>query len=129
MSLYLHDSHRLFRFVLRGSLEGPWVRELEGAWITARSILRAKDVIVDLSGLTEADEEGIGLLSRMAESGVRLIAASPPESPGLARLLGTPAAQALPRQRPIRSLWSSLLCWLVGCGHPARRARSNEAPN
>jgi hypothetical protein len=103
MTLNLHDSPRLFRLVLRGSLEGPWVRELEGAWTTATSILTAKDVIVDLSGLTGADEEGIRLLTRMAESGVRLMAASPPESPGLARLLGTPATEALPRKRPVLS--------------------------
>jgi hypothetical protein len=83
MEVYQHDGPCTYRFVLRGSLEGRWVRELECAWISARSILKGKDVVVDVSGLTGANEDGIQLLSRMAESGVLLTAAAPPGSPSL----------------------------------------------
>lgn len=75
MQLYQHDSSSTFRFVLRGSLEGPWVRELEHAWITAASVLRGKELVLDVSGLTGTDENGLNLLSRMRESGARLTAA------------------------------------------------------
>lgn len=123
MNLYLHDSHRQFRFVIQGSLKGLWVHELEGAWITARSILRGREVIVDLSGLTEADEEGVRLLSRMAESGVRLITTSPPESTDLARLVDPPAVHSFCSKRPAHSFWSLLLFWLPGAASqtPSRR--------
>lgn len=116
MEMYQHDSPRMFRFVLRGSLEGRWVRELECAWITAKSILKGKDVVVDTSGLTGADEDGIQLLSRMAESGVRLTAAAPPESPSLARLLGIPAAQARRRHGFPPGRWRLLSCLRSGFG-------------
>lgn len=70
-----------FRFVLRGSLDGLWVRELEHAWISATSVLKAKELIIDVSGLTGADEHGLKLLSRMQESGARLTGGAPPGSP------------------------------------------------
>ena len=116
MEMYQHDSPRMFRFVLRGSLEGRWVRELECAWITARSILKGKAAVVDTSGLTGVDEDGIQLLSRMAESGVRLSAAAPPESPSLARLLGVPVAQARRRHGFPPGRWRFLSCLRAAFG-------------
>jgi hypothetical protein len=92
MQLYQHDSSSTFRFVLRGSLEGSWVQELEHAWITAASVLRGKELVLDVSGLTGTDENGLNLLSRMRESGARLMADTPPEAPGRCRWLGIPAA-------------------------------------
>ena len=52
MEFYQHDSFSEFRFVLRGSLAAPWVKELEQAWITAASILKEKALVIDVSGLT-----------------------------------------------------------------------------
>jgi len=81
MEMYQHDSSSEFRFVLRGSLEGPWVEELEHAWITAASILKGKELVIDRSGLTGIDENGLKLLSRMQDAGGRLTADSEPEQP------------------------------------------------
>ncbi len=92
MQLYQHDSSSTFRFVLRGCLEGPWVQELEHAWITAASVLRGKELVLDVSGLTGTDENGLNLLSRMRDSGARLKADSPPETPSRRRWLLIPAA-------------------------------------
>ncbi len=83
MEMYQHDSSSEFRFVLRGSLEGPWVQELEHAWITAASILKGKELVIDGSGLTGIDENGLKLLSRIRDAGGRFTADSPPEQPSV----------------------------------------------
>jgi ABC-type transporter Mla MlaB component len=88
MQMYLKDSASTFEFVLRGELTGDAVEGLEHAWITATSILHGKDVLIDVSALTDADSEGVALLYRMTGSGARLRAAQPPHSPEFLRSLG-----------------------------------------
>lgn len=92
MDIYQHDSAATFRFVLSGRLAGDRVRDLEYAWTTAKSILNSKELVVDVSGISYADGLGVGLLSRMRESGARLAAALPPECEELLRFFGVSAA-------------------------------------
>ena len=93
MDLYQHDSAAMFRFVVRGDLSGMSVREFEQAWNTATSIATRKEIVVDLSGVTNADAAGVELLSRMRESGVRLTAVLTPKSETFLRSTGMlPAA-------------------------------------
>jgi hypothetical protein len=92
MDLYQHDSAAMFRFVIRGELCGMAVQNLEQAWHTAMSTANQKELVVDVSGITDADELGLELLSRMRESGARLAAALPPASEGVLRSLGLPVA-------------------------------------
>jgi ABC-type transporter Mla MlaB component len=92
MEMYQHDSATMFRFVLRGGLYGDGAQELERAWTTARSILEGKELVVDVSGITNVDPSGVDLLSRMRESGARLAAGLPPESQEILRSLGVPVA-------------------------------------
>ena len=80
MDIYLHDRSAAFQFVLKGQLIGDWVQRLEYAWDTARSVLGGKEVVVDLSGISDADALGMDLLSRMRASGARLTASLPLES-------------------------------------------------
>ena len=96
MDMYQHDSSTMFRFVLRGELRGERVEELEHAWTTARSILGTKELVVDISGITEADPAGVELLSRMRESGARLRTALPAESS---------AGPVQGRAHPILAFW------------------------
>lgn len=103
MEIHQHDSPSLFRFVLRGDLAGPSTQELEHAWTTAQSILGKKEFVVDVGGLTHAEESGFQLLLRMRASGARLVAAEPPESAELAQSLGVPSA-APERPRAARFL-------------------------
>ena len=95
--MFQHDSATMFRFVLRGELTGDGVQELEHAWTTARSILGTKALVVEISGITNADTAGIELLFRMRETGARLNAAPPPESTEFIRSIGIPVAA------PVRS--------------------------
>jgi ABC-type transporter Mla MlaB component len=92
MDMYQHDGAAMFRFVLRGELTGDRVGELKSAWITAQSILEGKELVVDLSGVANADLSAVDLLSRMREAGARLTAALPAESEELLRSLGVPVA-------------------------------------
>src|SRR5271165_950740 len=97
MQMYLNDRVKTFEFVVRGELTGDAVQSLKHAWITATSILNGKEVLVDVSALTAADAEGIGLLCRMTGSGARLRAALPPHSPEFLRSLGVLVAAPPPR--------------------------------
>lgn len=92
MEIYQHDSAAMFRFVLRGRLDGEHVVELEHAWTTARSILQHRELVVDVGGIWDADRKGAELLLRMRDAGARLTAALPPKSEELLRSLGVPAA-------------------------------------
>ncbi len=92
MEMYQHDSAAIFQFVLRGDLADDQVQELEHAWATAKSILKGKELVVDVSGMTYVDEFGVELLSRMRDSGARLTVALPPKSEGVLRSLGLPVA-------------------------------------
>jgi anti-anti-sigma regulatory factor len=57
MNMYQHDGTTVFQFILRGELTGDRVRELEHAWTTAKSILGGKELIVDISGITNASPQ------------------------------------------------------------------------
>ena len=99
MDIYLNDSVTSFEFVLKGELSGAAVRSLEQAWVTATSILGGKEVSVEVSGLTAADDAGVELLYRMTASGARLTAALPPDSEELLRSLGIPVAAPVRREK------------------------------
>lgn len=92
MEMYQHDRAKAFQFVLHGDLVGERVQELEHAWTTAKSILKGKELVIDVSGITYADKVGVDLLARMRDSGARLTAALPPGSEEFLRSLGLPAA-------------------------------------
>ncbi len=93
MDMFQHDSAAIFRFELRGELSGAAVWDLEHAWITAQSITSRKEIVVDISGIEEADSSGIQLLFRMRESGVRLIVTQTPRSEAFVRSMGISLAK------------------------------------
>lgn len=93
MILYQHDYAAMFRFVLIGDLTGESVDELRCAWETAGSVLKGRDLVLDLSGLTNVDPGGLELLSRMKDSGARMQSREAPEREEIRRFLEyTPAA-------------------------------------
>ncbi len=104
MDIYLHDRSAAFQFVLKGQLMGEWVQSLEHAWDTARSVLKGKEVVVDVSGVTDADSSGVDLLTRMRASGAHLTAALPPASEAVLARFGVTA----PRRSGVRG-WRSFL--------------------
>lgn len=91
MIMYQHDSPNLFRFVLEGYLTEAGAEQLERAWETAKSILNGKELTVEVSGVKKVDPAGIAVLSRMRESGARILAARTPECAELLRFCDIPA--------------------------------------
>ena len=78
MNIYLHDTAAAFCIVLRGHLAGGHVRQLEAAWTTGKSILKGRDLVVDVSEVGSVDDSGAALLARLRAAGARLIEARPP---------------------------------------------------
>ena len=91
VEMYQHDCPSDFQFVLSGDLSGEAVQQLRWAWQTAKSTLGARDLLVDISGIANADPCGLELLFRMRKAGARLIADLPPVSLELLRQFGVPA--------------------------------------
>ncbi len=89
LTVYQHDAATAFRFVLTGMLAGSDVEELEHAWMTAHSVMKGKELIVDITSVLEMDAAGTELLARMRASGARIL--SSPE-PARARTVAAPAA-------------------------------------
>jgi ABC-type transporter Mla MlaB component len=90
MKMHQHDTPTMFRFVLRGELDEPSAIELEHAWRTAASVLRGKELVVDVSGLSHSDAVGMDLLCRMRDQGARLTSGLPHKSELLIHALGLP---------------------------------------
>ena len=68
------------RFRIQGALSGSCVAALEDAWRSVCAGPEGSPVILDLTEVDSFDESGVALLSRMRESGARLIAR--PRPPG-----------------------------------------------
>jgi hypothetical protein len=76
LKYYMHDGSSAFRFELAGDLTSEGARRLERDWHTASSVIGHRVLIVDMTFLTGADEEGRALLARWHANGARLIAKS-----------------------------------------------------
>jgi hypothetical protein len=76
LKAYIHDGPASLAFVLVGGLTRSSTQDLEHSWRTATSILRGKQLIVNLAELTDVDDAGVRLLARMSQSGARLITGS-----------------------------------------------------
>ena len=57
---------------LEGKLSGPWVDEVARTWFDINGENPAKEVTVDLSGVTYVDGDGKKLLGWMFQQGARL---------------------------------------------------------
>jgi hypothetical protein len=92
--VYQHDRSDTFRFVLRGSLAGPAVEDLEHAWTTAQSVMQGKELWLDLCWLLGADPAGVRLLGRMRAAGARIVPPMPPLDAEIQEALGLPEPAA-----------------------------------
>ena len=61
---------------LEGSVKGPWVEELQKAWLTSAIMSDGEPVSVDLGAVSFVDTKGRDLLLRMQKEGVVLKGAS-----------------------------------------------------
>jgi anti-anti-sigma regulatory factor len=61
---------------LEGSVKGPWVDELQQAWLTSAKMPGGKPMSIDLGAVSFIDAKGRNLLLQMQREGVALKGAS-----------------------------------------------------
>ena len=120
--MYQHDCPRAFRFVLSGDLSGEAVQQLQWAWQTAQSTLGGRDLIVDISGIANADPFGLELLFRMRKAGARLIADLPPVSLELLRQFGVPALPPRSGSGLLAGIWRRIVNSGTYVGRTAKKS-------
>src|SRR5258708_3152556 len=112
LDYYMHDGPTAFRFELAGELNDQSARSLGQDWRTASSVIGVRKLIIDMTFVTGAGEQGRALLARWYGEGARLVANSK-SSRELAELivgepLPEPAAGKAASERtwlPFRSLF------------------------
>ena len=121
--MYQHDCLRAFRFVLSGDLSGEAVQRLQWAWQTAKSTLNGRELLVDISGVANADPLGLELLCRMRKAGARLVADLPPVSLALLRQFNVPALPVRSGSGLLAGMWRRI----ANSGtHVGRTAKKSE---
>lgn len=72
LRITIHENEKNRRIELAGTIAGPWVIELEKAWLSGLSPVKQTDL--DMRDVTSVDIYGRQLLERMRGGGVRLVA-------------------------------------------------------
>jgi len=89
-SYYMHDGPTAFSIELAGALAADGAKKLEQDWLGASALIGDKELIVDLSFVTEIDPVGRQLLLRWRGDGATFVA-NTPESLALAEsVIGHP---------------------------------------
>ena len=76
LEYYLHDEADALRIEIAGDLAGAGVTSIGHALRTAKSTLAGRPIVVALTAVADADDEGRGLLRKWHRSGARIIARS-----------------------------------------------------
>ncbi len=76
LQYFMHYGPAALRFELAGDLNDEGARQLDQDWRTASAMIGDRALIVDLTFVTGAEEEGRTLLARWYAAGARLIAQS-----------------------------------------------------
>jgi hypothetical protein len=77
LQYYIHDDSDTLRLELAGNLSGADAQNVYQAWHTALSIIGARPLIIDISYVVAADEQGRALLRLWQQNGAQIIAGSP----------------------------------------------------
>src|SRR5260221_5711419 len=103
---YIHDGPTAFSIELAGALAAEGAKKLEQDWGSVSAVIGEKELVVDISFLTEIDPGGRQLLLRWFRDGATVVA-NTPESRALAEsIFGRPLppiTRIAPTWRPYRS--------------------------
>src|SRR5260370_42146691 len=89
-SYYIHDGPTAFSIELAGALAAEGATKLDQDWGSVSAVIGEKELVVDLSFVTEVDPGGRQLLLRWFRNGATVVA-NTPESRALAEsLIGRP---------------------------------------
>jgi hypothetical protein len=75
LRITVHDKPPVLSFQLEGELAGPWVRELEKCWRSARPRRPEAILRMDLTEVTFIDEAGRFCLAALHRQGTEFVAA------------------------------------------------------
>ena len=105
-SYYIHDGPTAFSIELAGALAAEGAEKLEQDWGSVSAVIGEKELVVDLSFVTEVDPGGRQLLLRWFRNGATVVA-NTPQSRALAEsIIGhtlPPIARIAQTWRPYRS--------------------------
>ncbi len=73
---YLHDSVEACRLQLLGPLTAKVLKELSGCWNTAKTTLKSRKLILDISAVTIIDDDARQWIAKMVAEGALLVEAS-----------------------------------------------------
>ena len=111
LQYYMHDGPSAFRFELAGNIDSDGARRLDQDWraasslmgeslmgtsVSGKKITGGRRLIVDMTFVTSAGEEGRALLARWHTSGAQLIAQSEDSRKLAEAILGRPHIEAMP---------------------------------
>jgi anti-anti-sigma regulatory factor len=77
LRITISSDERTICFRLEGKIVGPWAREFELAWDSAKERRQDKSSVVDLSAVSFLDDAGKRVLARCFAEGAELRAAGP----------------------------------------------------
>jgi hypothetical protein len=113
---YMHDGPTAFSIELAGALAGEGAKNLEQDWLSASAVIRKKELVVDLSFVTEIDPIGRQLLLRWRRNGATILA-NTPESRALAESVLGRRVRSLARiaytSQPYRPFFRDVLLSVV----------------
>lgn len=113
-SFYIHDGPQALTLQIRGAVTQGAAAELEQTWLTARSTLAGRELLIDLANVISVDDDGQTVLRRLASHGARFITASR-LTDALAAEVSRRVPELLPA--PLPSVWNRLACCLrTFCG-------------
>jgi hypothetical protein len=90
LQYYMHDGPAAFRIELAGNLDREGARRLDQDWRAAASAIGDRRLIVDITFVTDVDEQGRTLIARLHREGARLIANSKASRALAESILGEP---------------------------------------
>ena len=88
MAIYIHDEAARLRLRVTGELDERAAKELASCWTTASSVVGARKIVVDLTGLTGAQEPGRQLLEALFREGVEFLGQSEVQTKLIAAITG-----------------------------------------
>src|ERR1700693_4059342 len=89
-SYYMHDGPAAFSIEVAGTLAAEGAKKLEQDWLSASAVIGKKELVVDLSFVTEIDPVGRQLLLRWRRNGATVVANSPESRASVESIFGHP---------------------------------------
>ena len=92
LQYYMHYGPTAFRFELAGNLNHEGADQLDQEWRAASSAIGDRRLVIDMTFVTDVDEQGRALIVRWHRQGARFVANSPRSRALAESILGEPPA-------------------------------------